>query len=143
MTDRELIEQAKKARLNSYSPYSHFRVGAALITSDNELFTGCNIENASYPAGCCAERTAIFAAASKGKRKFTKLAIVGSHDDKIEKMTFPCGMCLHVISEFCDDDFRIVLCENDDINTYTLADLMPLRFNAAGMRPQADSRFYF
>ncbi len=128
MTNEELIKLAKRARLQSYSPYSHFSVGAALLTWEGEVFTGCNVENASYPAGCCAERTALFAAAAKGKRKFKKIAVAGSFSDEFASPTIPCGICLQALGEFCEDDFEIVLCENDNLIVHKLSEFLPIRF---------------
>ena len=106
MTDRELIEQAKKAMENAYVPYSHFKVGAALLDKNGTIFLGCNIENASYGATCCAERTAIFKAVSEGVTTFEKIAIVS--DSK--KLTPPCGICRQVLLEFMPEG--IVILEN-------------------------------
>ncbi len=128
MTNTELMDLAKSARLNSYSPYSRFKVGAALLCDDGEVFTGCNVENASYPAGCCAERTALFSAAAHGKRRFKKIAVTGSADDDLTSPTFPCGICLQALSEFCEDDFEVILCEGDNIKICKLTELMPMRF---------------
>ena len=93
---RSLVEVAKKARLNAYSPYSGVKIGAAVITSDGKIFSGANIENASYGLACCAERSAIFRAVSEGKRDIVALAIVGKSED----FTKPCGACRQVMVEF-------------------------------------------
>lgn len=124
MTNAELLELAKEAAKNSYSKYSGFSVGAALLTEDGKVFKGCNIENGSYSLTICAERTAIFKAVSEGYKKFKAIAIVGSADGDFSAPCYPCGACLQVMSEFCGDDFRIVLSNGE----YTLSDLMPTRF---------------
>jgi len=124
MTDRELFDLAVKAAGSSYCKYSGFSVGAALLCDDGEVFTGCNIENGSYPLTNCAERTAIFKAVSEGKRSFEAIAIAGSTDGDFSKPCFPCGACLQVMSEFCGGNFRIVLSDSE----YKLDDLMPKRF---------------
>lgn len=124
MTNAELLELAKEAAKNSYSKYSGFSVGAALLTEDGKVFKGCNIENGSYSLTICAERTAIFKAVSEGHTKFRAIAIVGSADGDFSAPCYPCGACLQVMSEFCGDDFRIVLSNGE----YTLSDLMPTRF---------------
>ncbi|MBR1751140.1 MAG: cytidine deaminase [Ruminococcus sp.] len=124
MSDKELFELAVKAAGNSYSPYSHFKVGAALEAKDGRVFTGCNIENASYSLTVCAERTAIFKAVSEGVKEFKSIAIAGSSDEFFSTPCPPCGACLQVMSEFCGDDFKIVLSDR----TYLLRELMPNRF---------------
>ena len=133
MTDLELMEAAKKASENSYSPYSHFRVGAALLCDDGELFTGCNVENASYGACCCAERTALFTAASNGKRRFSKIAVAGTSDGTFSAITQPCGICRQVLSEFCGGDFEVILADSVGLHTYKLSELLPLPFDKASM----------
>lgn len=124
MTDDELFEAAVRASENSYSGYSDFHVGAALLTADGCLYTGCNIENASYSLTMCAERTAIFKAVSDGNTKFQAIAVAGSSTDNFSKPCTPCGACLQVMAEFCGDDFKIVLADG----SYTLADFLPKRF---------------
>lgn len=129
MTNLELINIAKEAMKNSYSPYSHFTVGAALLSSDGEIFTGCNIENASYTPTNCAERTAFFKAVSEGVYNFDKIAIVGGQDGKINDYCNPCGVCLQVMREFCDDDFKIIMTNKDDkIIEKSLIELLPFGF---------------
>ncbi|GAA0747306.1 cytidine deaminase [Clostridium oceanicum] len=105
-----LIVKAIEAREKAYVPYSHFKVGAALITEDDSIYTGCNIENCSYGATNCAERTAIFKAVSEGYRKIKAIAIVG--DEK--NYTAPCGICRQVISEFADKDIDIIIVKDKD-----------------------------
>ena len=129
MTDVELIEKAKEAARASYSPYSGFTVGAALITKDGKLYLGCNIESASYSPTNCAERTAFFKAVSEGERDFDKIAIVGGKGLDFTDFCPPCGVCRQVMKEFCGEDFRIVLGRNDDkTKTLTLGELLPLSF---------------
>ena len=128
MTNRELIKSALAARENSHSPYSEFRVGAALLCADGKVYTGCNIENASYSATVCAERTALFKAVSEGCRDFSAIAIVGGNSDKMT-MAYPCGVCRQVMSEFCKKDFRIIVAESEEkYEEYTLGELLPKSF---------------
>lgn len=128
MTDIDLINAAAKSLKNSYAPYSGFKVGAALLCTSGKVFCGCNIENASYPAGICAERTAIFKAISEGESEFVKLAIVGGKDGKISDFCYPCGICRQVISEFCGSDFLILTYDGNEIKTHSLGVLLPLSF---------------
>jgi len=123
----ELIKKAIKARENAYAPYSEFKVGAALLCKDGKIYTGCNIENISYGATNCAERTAIFKAVSEGEYEFEAIAIVGGKD-KLE-LTSPCGMCRQVMSEFCDSDFKIILADDVNQKEYLLEELLPLSFD--------------
>ena len=106
MTPKQLIEKAEEARLHSYSPYSGFKVGAALLCSDGTVYTGCNIENASFTPTICAERTAIFKAVYDGRRDFTAIAIVGGKEDASAPCP-PCGVCRQVMGEFCGPDFMV------------------------------------
>lgn len=124
MTDRELIEQAKKAMQYAYVPYSKFKVGAALLSKNGTVFTGCNIENASYGATCCAERTAILKAVSEGERAFQKIAVVSSSSN----LTPPCGICRQVLLEFMPDGVVILENENQEIISYTVKELLPIGF---------------
>ncbi len=124
MTGRQLIKAAKQAQAFSYSPYSGFKVGAALLCKSGKVYTGCNIENASFSATVCAERTALFKAVSEGEREFSAIAIVGSTD-----LCFPCGVCRQVMSEFCGKNFKIYLEENGKPVTYALGELLPGRFD--------------
>lgn len=124
MTDHELLQLAEQAAANSYSPYSGFRVGAALLTADGRVFTGCNIENASYSLTVCAERTALFGAVSEDCTEFRAIAVVGSRDGDFSAPCPPCGACLQVLSEFCGDDMRIILSDG----SRTLSEFLPMRF---------------
>ena len=129
MTDyKSLMVQAQKAREKSYSPYSHFRVGAALLTKGGKVFTGCNIENAGYSATNCAERTAIFKAVSEGERDFEALSIIGGKEGETAEFTAPCGICRQVIAEFCGKDFKIVLGNEENFKVFTLGELLPYSF---------------
>ncbi|WP_027421758.1 cytidine deaminase [Lachnobacterium bovis] len=123
---KQLCKKAIEAKGNSYSPYSHFRVGAALLTSDNKIFQGCNIENAGFTATNCAERTAFFKAISEGFKDFKAIAISGDADDYL----YPCGVCRQVMAEFCDlDNFMIYLAKDeDDYKEFTLRELFPGAF---------------
>ena len=108
--EQGLIEKALEARRKAYVPYSHFHVGAALETETGEVFLGCNVENASYGAANCAERTAFFKAVSEGHRKFRRIAIVGGFLDSIEDYCMPCGICRQVMAEFGDlHEFQVIL----------------------------------
>lgn len=133
MTDKELIDEAKSASKQSYSPYSKFKVGAALLCDDGELFTGCNVENASYGATCCAERAALFTAVSHGKRHFKKIAVAGSGDGTFAIITQPCGMCLQALSEFCGGSFEVLLTDKSGIRKMQLCDFLPFPFDKASM----------
>ena len=120
------IEQLKF----SYTPYSNFKVGAALLTRSGEIYTGCNIENASYTPTNCAERTAFFKAVSEGVRDFQAICIVGGKDGKLTEYTAPCGVCRQVMMEFCNPKtFQIILAvDKERYEIYTLEELMPLGF---------------
>lgn len=133
----ELIKRAIHARTYSYSPYSHFAVGAALLCSDGSIFEGCNIESASFSPTNCAERTAIFNAVSKGIRSFCKIAIVGGPSGgAIDSYCAPCGVCRQVMEEFCiPDRFVILLAKSeDDYREYTLAQLLPEGFGPDNLK---------
>ena len=134
MTDRELIECAIEARKMSYSPYSNFKVGAALVGKSGKIYPGCNVENAGYSPTNCAERTALFKAVSEGEREFTAIAVVGGKGETIADLCAPCGVCRQVLAEFCDQDFRVVLGTPDAIKVYTLAELLPLSFGKGDLK---------
>ncbi len=128
----KLIKSAFEAAENAYSLYSHFCVGAALLTSSGEIYKGCNIENSSYGATNCAERTAFFKAVSDGVRDFEAIAIVGHLEGKeAESYAYPCGICRQVMSEFCNKDFKIIVARSvSDYKVYTLEELLPESFGA-------------
>lgn len=121
-----LIEVAKTAMQNAYAPYSKFKVGAALLADDGRIFKGCNIENASYGATVCAERTAIFSAVSQNVTHFKKLAVVSAN----KVPTYPCGICRQVMCEFMDEDAVILLEKGDDIIELKLSELLPYGFTS-------------
>jgi len=122
-----LIDVAKEARNNSYSPYSNFKVGAALLTKSGKVYKGCNIENSSFSPSCCAERTAFVKAVSEGVTDFESIAVVGGKDDTNE-FCLPCGVCRQFMSEFCDKDFKIYISNNKEVKCYTLEELLPHSF---------------
>ncbi|MDE6442702.1 MAG: cytidine deaminase [Clostridia bacterium] len=128
MDYKELMAEALKARKYSYSPYSNFCVGAALLCKNGKVYKGCNIENAAYTPSNCAERTAIFKAVSEGERDFEAIAIVGGKKGECGDFCAPCGVCRQVIAEFCGKDFKIILGNADKIEEYTLETLLPLAF---------------
>lgn len=123
MDKRELIKKALEAQKKAYVPYSNFHVGAALITEDDKIFTGCNIEIASYSPTLCAERTAIFKAISEGHKKIKAIAVVGDAD-----FTYPCGVCRQVIREFGKDATVIIANSEDEYREYKLDELLPHSF---------------
>ena len=145
MNETELIELACKGREQAYTPYSGFRVGAALLTRSGTVYLGCNIENASYGPTNCAERTAFFKAVSEGEREFEAIAIVGGPGEgRTGEMCAPCGVCRQVMTEFCDPKtFRIIL-ENGGgkVRTFLLEELLPLGFGPDTLKEAvpADSR---
>ncbi len=125
MTNKELLSIADKAMENAYAPYSKFKVGAALLCKGGTVFTGCNIENATYGATNCAERTAIFKAVSEGQREFEAIAIVSSGGGE----TFPCGICRQVMAEFAPEIKVILRNESGEECVYTLMELLPKSFS--------------
>ncbi len=128
---KQLIETAVKAREMAYAPYSHYKVGAALLAKSGKIYTGCNVENASFTPTNCAERTAFFKAVSEGDREFEMIAIVGGKDgEELSKNCTPCGVCRQVMTEFCDKDFKIILGTPDDFKVLTLEEIMPYSFSA-------------
>lgn len=136
MNRRELIDIALEARQMAYTPYSHHKVGAALLTKDGKVYRGCNIESASYTPSNCAERTAFFKAVSEGEREFEAIAIVGGFEDSpVLRLCAPCGVCRQVMMEFCDPEtFEIILCdEKNELHTYKLEELLPLGFGPGNM----------
>ena len=128
MTKEQLVSMAKEAMQHSYSPYSGYKVGAALLCKDGSVYTGCNIENAGYSSTNCAERTAFFKAVSEGKRGFEAIAICGGKDGVIADVFPPCGVCRQIMREFCGDEFLIYLVSKEGIETYTLKELLPVSF---------------
>jgi len=128
MTNNELINLAKDVLINSYSPYSNFKVAAALLSKNGNVYKGVNVENSSFSATNCAERTAVFSAIANGEKEFVKIAVVGGKNGEIKEFCFPCGVCLQVLSEFCKKDFEIVLFNGEEVKTYTLSQLLPESF---------------
>ena len=134
MTKEQLATMAKEAMERAYSPYSGYKVGAALLCKDGSVYTGCNVENVSFSATNCAERTAFFKAVSEGKKEFTAIAICGGKDGVIDGLVPPCGVCRQVMREFCADDFEIHLLKSDGIETYTLEQLLPVSFRPENLQ---------
>lgn len=137
MDNLELLEEAKKARLKAYTPYSNFKVGAALLTKSGKVYLGCNIENATYTPTNCAERTAFFKAVSEGEREFEKIAIVGAKDgEDANVMCSPCGGCRQVMMEFCDPkEFQIILANGENTcRVMTLEELLPCGFSSSNLK---------
>ena len=128
-----LIDRAIEGMSYAYTPYSGFRVGAALLTESGKLYTGCNIENAAYTPTNCAERTAFFKAVSEGERHFAAICIVGGKDGKLADYTSPCGVCRQVMMEFCEpEQFKIILAiSREEYRIYTLKELLPEGFGPA------------
>ncbi len=130
MKETQLISLAKKAAEHAYAPYSDFKVGAALLCKSGKVYTGCNIENASFSPTNCAERTAFFKAVSEGERDFISIAVVGGKDGDFKDYCTPCGVCRQVMAEFCDRDFRVILGKNgEDFKVITLRNLLPDSFS--------------
>ena len=132
---KEMIHQAIAMLKKSYAPYSKFHVGAALLSKNKKIYTGCNIENACYTPTNCAERTAFFKAVSEGESEFVGIAIVGGKDGKITDYCPPCGVCRQVMQEFCDPKkFIVILARSEnDYWAYTLEDLLPLGFSVKNL----------
>lgn len=127
---RSLIREALRKLPDSYAPYSRFHVSAALLCADGTVYTGNNVENASYSATNCAERSAFFKAVGDGKREFTAIAICGGLEGQVTDYCAPCGVCRQVMREFCrPDSFRILLAKTEeDYREYTLEELLPCSF---------------
>lgn len=131
MNKEELILEAKKASKNSYSPYSNYMVGAALLTNDNKIYTGCNIENNGIQS-ICAERVAFSKALSEGQKEFKAIAVVGKSKEEVNyKETLPCGYCRQFIQEFVKEDFKIYVCDDNknEIKEFTIKELLPYSFD--------------
>ena len=130
-----LIEEAFAARKMAYTPYSHFLVGAALLTEKGGIYRGCNIENAAYTPTNCAERTAFFKAVSEGERDFTAIALCGGLNGVVKDYCAPCGVCRQVMREFCKPDFKIILVKSEEEwKVYTLSQLLPEGFGPENLR---------
>ena len=129
MTPETLLSMAKEAMMKAYAPYSGFFVGAALLAKSGRVYTGCNIENASFSPTNCAERTAFFKAVYDGQRDFVAIAVCGGKDGVITGAFPPCGVCRQVMREFCDDDFLIHMVNAEGYETVNLAQLLPHSFD--------------
>lgn len=131
----KLLEEAEKMRAKSYAPYSHWTVGAALLSQNGVLYRGCNIENAAYTPTCCAERTAFFQAVAQGERQFRCIAIAGGREGEPSR-TFcaPCGVCRQVMAEFCGEDFRIILTDGKTMRIYMWKELLPEPFGPKNLK---------
>lgn len=128
---KQLIDEAIAASKQAHVPYSHFHVGAALLTTDGKIYRGCNIENASYGLTNCAERTAIFKAVSEGDKQFSAIAVVGDTDGPIS----PCGACRQVLAEFCDDHTQIILANlKGDFVITNLNEILPGYFSSKDLQ---------
>ena len=138
-----LIRHAFAAREKAYAPYSGYRVGAALLTEEGKVYTGCNVENAAFSPTNCAERTAFFKAISEGCRRFSVLTVVGGAGGAGEKdfqYVFPCGVCRQVMAEFCGDDFRIVVAKSEkEYRLYPLKEILPHTFGPGNLRRDGES----
>ena len=138
--DKELIEKLIDTAIGqmsmAYTPYSHFDVGAALLTKDRKIYTGCNIENAGYTPSNCAERTAFFKAVSEGVREFEAICVAGGMNGEPEEYTAPCGVCRQVMMEFCDPKtFQIILVKNrEEYKIMTLEELLPMGFGPGSLK---------
>lgn len=141
VTAAELLEAAAKAGENAYAPYSRFRVGAALLSETGKIYTGCNVESASFSPTCCAERTALCKAVSEGERRFAAVAVIGRTEGKTQFGPCPpCGVCRQLLREFCDETFRVILAAGDEkdgkfrfakLKEWTLGELLPQSFGAS------------
>lgn len=141
MDEKRLIEAALEARTHAYTPYSHFQVGAALLTKDGKIYQGCNIENAAYSPTVCAERTAFFKAVYEGERAFAAIAIAGSPEGACNAYAPPCGVCRQVMMEFCSpEEFRIFLVKSsEEYQEFTLQELLPMGFGPVNLDRQEKS----
>lgn len=133
---KQLLEKAKEARAKAYAPYSHFAVGAALLSAEGRVFLGCNVENAAYSVTCCAERVALFKAISEGVRDFRAIAIVGGVEGSGGDCTpcYPCGVCRQALSEHGGEAFSVYTCEGDRIIESTLDALLPHSFGQKNLK---------
>ena len=137
MTDLELMTAAEKAREGAYSPYSDFKVGAALLTKRGKVYVGCNIENASFTPTVCAERVAFFEAVKNGERDFAAIAIVGGKSGDNPTFCAPCGVCRQVMAEFCHKDFRILFGTKENFKAYSLEELFPASFSPEDLKKRS------
>ena len=138
MTDNKalyqsLMEAAAAAREYAYSPYSGYRVGAALLGKSGKIYTGCNVENAGYSPTNCAERTAVFKAVSEGERAFSAIAVMGGSGDSVDPACTPCGVCRQVLAEFCEPTMPVILGTTDNLRVMALEDLLPFAFTSKNL----------
>ena len=127
MDKEQLVNKAREAMMRAYAPYSNYFVGAALLTKEGKIYTGCNIENSTYTPTNCAERTAFFKAVSEGEKDFEAIAIVGGPKGEIRGFAAPCGVCRQVMEEFCDAAaFEVVLYDGKEVRSFRLCELRPL-----------------
>ncbi|QTQ16979.1 cytidine deaminase [Treponema parvum] len=133
---KKLIEKALEMLQFSYTPYSHWKVGAALLCADGKIWGGCNIENAAYTPSNCAERTAFFNAVSAGEKEFKAIAVVGGSEGNVSSFCFPCGVCRQVMMEFCEpEDFIVIVAKNtDEYRINTLKELLPDGFGPMSLK---------
>ena len=138
MDYRELMKQAIEIRERAYTPYSGYQVGAALLSKSGKVYRGCNVENAAYSPGICAERTAFVKAVCEGEREFSAIAVIGGKAGGSLELAPPCGICRQVMREFCDPDtFEIVLgTGSEDLQVYTLSQLLPMSFGPENLKKQ-------
>ncbi len=131
-----LIQHAFDGLDHAYAPYSHFKVGAALLTKSGRIFTGCNVENAAYSPGNCAERTAVFKAVSEGERDYAAICIVNEDEEGRHGLCPPCGVCRQVLMEFCDPEtFQIILADSmENWEIHTLGELLPRGFGPGNLK---------
>ena len=136
MDIKKLAQESIAAKEFAYTPYSHFRVGAALLTKDGGIYRGCNIENAAYTPTNCAERTAFFKAVSEGVKEFDAICIVGGKNGVLTEYAPPCGVCRQVMMEFCDpEQFQIILATDvEHYDIYTVKELLPLGFGPGNLK---------
>ena len=130
---KSLMEAAASARQYAYSPYSGYRVGAALLGKSGRIYTGCNVENAGFSPTNCAERTAVFKAISEGEREFSAIAVTGGAGDSIDPACTPCGVCRQVLAEFCDPTMPVILGTPDCLRVLTLEELLPFAFTSKNL----------
>ncbi len=130
MDKKDLFLLAREAMQNSYAPYSNYNVGAVLLCKNGGIYKGCNVENASFSATNCAERTALFSAISNGEKEFSAICVVGGKYGKITEYAMPCGICRQALSEFCGADLKVYVgISENDIREYTLGELLPFSFD--------------
>lgn len=130
MKKETLFLLAKEAMKKSYAPYSNYNVGAVLLTKNSDIYKGCNVENASYSATCCAERNALFNAVANGEREFEAIMVIGGKNGEITDYAMPCGICRQALAEFCDADFKVYVGKSEnDIKEFSLGELLPYSFD--------------